>query len=82
MSSYYYIGHFSKFIRAGAVRAYSGTDVEKDLYTVAYVDPSGEKVIVIENTADRALQATLTIDGKGMEIFIPAHSIQTVLVDE
>lgn len=82
MSSYYYIGHFSKFIRAGAVRAYSGTDVEKDLYTVAYVDPSGEKIIVIENTADKDLHATLTIDGKGMDIFIPAHSIQTVLVDE
>lgn len=81
MSSYYYIGHFSKFIREGAFRAYSGTDVEKDVYTVAYLNPDGRIVVVVENASDKDMAATLSVNGRGASLSMPAHSIQTVLID-
>ena len=81
MSSYYYIGHFSKFIEPGATRVYCGNDALSNLYSVAYVNPDGKKIIVIENTASRRRTVTLTVDGCGTRFNLRPHSIITLEID-
>ena len=78
MSSYYYIAHFTKFIDAGATRLYCGNDAEQ-LYSVAFENPDGHKVTVIENTSSRRRAVTLTVDGKGVKFTMRPHSIMTIL---
>ena len=81
MSSYYYIGHFSKFIKPGATRVFCGNDVASQLYSVAYENPDGNKVVVIENTSSRRREITLTVDGKGTQFSVRPHSIMTLVTD-
>ena len=81
MSSYYYIGHFSKFIKEGAVRLYCGNDCDKQLYTVAYQNPDGCKIIVIENTSSRRREIVLVIDGESTRFVIRPHAIATLVAD-
>ncbi len=80
MSSYYYIGHFSKFIKPKAVRVYCGNDCEKQLYTVAYINPDGEKIIVIENTSSRRRELNLSADGEYAKFVIRPHAIMTLVI--
>lgn len=47
--SYYYIGHFSRFIEKGAKRIFCETDTDKKLYAVAYKNPNGTLVCAIQN---------------------------------
>lgn len=81
MSSYYYIGHFSKYIAPGATRVYCGNDALSKLYTVAYENPDKTKVVVIENTSSKRRNITLTIDGKGTQFVLRPHSIMTLVSD-
>ena len=81
MSSYYYIGHFSKFIEPGATRVYCGNDALSNLYSPTYVNPDGKKIVVIENTASRRRTVTLTVDGCGTRFNLRPHSIITLEID-
>ncbi len=79
-SSYYYIGHFSKFIRPGAKRIITSTNRDK-LQTTAFVNPDGKIAVVVLNTSNDALDYTLWIDGKGAKTKSLAHSISTLVID-
>ena len=46
--SYYYIGHFSKFIELGAKRIGS-SKWSKDIETVSFKNPNGEIITVVLN---------------------------------
>lgn len=81
MSSYYYIGHFSKFIKPGAVRVYCGNDAPKQLSSVAYVNPDGKKIAVIMNTASRNRSIALTVDGETIKFELRRHAIVTLVID-
>ncbi len=81
MSSYYYIGHFSKFIKAGATRVFCGNDAPSQLYSVAYENPDKSKIIVIQNSSSRRREITLTVDGKGTRFSMRPHSIMTLVAD-
>lgn len=77
-SSYYYIGHFSKFIRPGAVR------IGHSMYThllegCAFENEDGEKVAVVMNPGDCAMNLTLRYRDEIAETRLPAHSIVTCL---
>lgn len=80
MASYYYIGHFSKFITVGATRVYCANDAREQLYSVAFVNPDGTIVTIIENTSSRRRSITLTVDGKGTSFVLRPHSIITILI--
>jgi glucosylceramidase len=76
--SYYYIGHFSKFIQVGAVQLEStGT---KDLYYVSFLNPDGSVVIVVQNESESDISLTI----KGLKENIPmnflSHSISTIII--
>ncbi|MDO4321953.1 MAG: glycoside hydrolase family 30 beta sandwich domain-containing protein [Lachnospiraceae bacterium] len=78
--SYYYIGHFSRYVEKGAyvipVTTYS-TEVE----TCAFVNPSGTRVLVLLNRQDRELPVTVGEGGEGTELTLQPHTIVTVVYE-
>ncbi|MFB9271257.1 MULTISPECIES: glycoside hydrolase family 30 protein [Flavobacteriaceae] len=78
-NSYYYIGHFSKFIRPGAKRISSASSSNK-LITTAFVNEDNTVVIVAMNQSSEALSYTVTVGSKTATVEMPAHAIQTLLL--
>ena len=76
-NSYYYIGHFSKFIRPGAKRISTGTTANH-LSATSFQNTDGSIVIVALNDSDKAINYMLTLESKTAELTMPAHSIQSV----
>lgn len=75
---YYYVGHFSKYVKRGAVRV-ATTKFSKDIYTCAFVNPDGEKVVFLMNTLDEEVSVNLRYNGECTAIMLPAHSASTAL---
>ena len=75
---YYYIGHFSKYIKRGAKRI-ATTKYSKEIYACAFLNPDGEKVACIINVSDMEKTAVLRINGECTEIKLEPHSIVTVI---
>lgn len=80
-SSYWYIGHFSRYILPGARRLFS-SQAGNGLESVAAVNPDGTLVVVVCNRSDHPLSAALRIDGVWAEVSVPAHGIQTLIGDQ
>jgi glucosylceramidase len=79
MNSYYYIGHFSKFIRPGAKRIISSSSTGK-LQTTAFLNQDGTIAVVVLNLSDQALSFNLWLSGKAARTSSPAHSIMTLVI--
>ncbi|OWP62052.1 glycosyl hydrolase [Hymenobacter amundsenii] len=78
-NSYYYIGHFSKFIRPGAKRV--ATASSRDiLQTTAFQNPDGSVAVVVMNTTAKPLDFQLWVQGQAAPTTSPAHSIMTMIV--
>jgi len=80
MNSYYYIGHFSKFIRPGARRVSSVSSKER-LLTTAFLNSDGKLAVVVMNQGDQEIPYHLWIEGQAAAVTSPAHSIQTLVVE-
>ena len=78
MSSFYYIGHFSKFVRPGAKRM-ACTVSQDDLMATAFVNPDGGKVTIVMNGADKPYDVKVWTAGKAAPVTLPAHSIATLV---
>lgn len=78
-STYYYIGHFSKYIKPGAKRIISSPSQDR-LLSTAFVNPDGQLVIIVMNPTDNAISYKLWIEGQAAEIHAAAHSISTLLL--
>ncbi|UMB52549.1 glycosyl hydrolase [Lutibacter sp. A64] len=78
-NSYYYIGHFSKFIRPGAKRISSVSSANK-LLTTAFINKDKSIVIVAMNQSSEPLTYTVTIGSKTATLDMPAHAIETLLL--
>ncbi|WP_372774302.1 glycoside hydrolase family 30 beta sandwich domain-containing protein [Mangrovibacterium sp.] len=78
-NSYYYIGHFSKFIQAGARRISCSTSREV-LEATAFENPDGSLAVVVMNAGDEELSYHIWIEGRAAELKSPAHSIQTLIL--
>ncbi|HEY3997617.1 MAG TPA: glycoside hydrolase family 30 beta sandwich domain-containing protein [Candidatus Xenobia bacterium] len=76
MNSYWYIGHFSKFVRPGARRV-ACTVSNDDLRATAFVNPDGRAVAVVLNDTDRAQDLGLWRSGQVARSTLPAHAIAT-----
>ena len=79
--SYYYIGHFSKFIRPGAKRI-SSVSSSNSLLSTAFVNVDGSVVIVAMNQSDTPLEYSITMNSKTAKVDIPGHGIQTIVMSE
>ncbi len=76
--SYYYIGHFSKFITVGAKRI-SSVASRSQLLTTSFRNPDGKVVTVVMNQSDAAVKYNLSVGINAAEATIPAHAIQTLV---
>ena len=77
-NSFYYLGHFSKYIRPGAVRIGSSATTEA-LEVTACKNPDGSIAVVVMNRTDEAIHFNLKANGKTAVSSSPAHSIMTLL---
>jgi glucosylceramidase len=78
-SSYYYIGHFSKFINPGAKRITSSPS-RSQLLTTAFKNPDGSVVVVVMNQGNNKTPFNLWINGKSAETTALPHSINTYVI--
>jgi len=66
--------HFSYFVRPGARRVdTSGSYADK----IAFRNPNGDVVLVMQNSADTALMPTIDIGGRAITPTLPPHSWNT-----
>ncbi len=79
MNSYYYIGHFSKFIRPGAKRIVSSS-TRAQLLTTAFLNTDGSIVVVVMNPTAEKLNYRVCIGGQATETESLPHSISTVVL--
>jgi glucosylceramidase len=78
-NSYYYIGHFSKFIRPGAKRIISSSN-RQDLLTTAFINEDGKVAVAVMNRGDKKIPYRLWIGGKAIEVTALPHSIATLVL--
>jgi O-glycosyl hydrolase len=76
--SYYYIGHFSKFIRPNAKRI-SSVSSRSQLITTSFVNADGNVITVVMNQSDREAAYNLCVGSKVAPVIIPPHAIQTLV---
>jgi glucosylceramidase len=77
-NSYYYIGHFSKFVRPGAKRVASSPS-RSQLLSAAFRNPDGKMSVVVMNKSDKKVSYNLWIDGFAAETSSLPHSMQTLV---
>jgi glucosylceramidase len=79
MNSFYYLGHFSKFIRPGAKRIACSSN-DDDLLATSFLNPDGTIATVIQNSTKLAKEFFVWIDQKAIKTTSPANSIITVII--
>ena len=77
--SYYYIGHFSRFIRPGARRILCAS-THDDLETTAFLNPGGACSVVILNRSENDIPVTLKTPMGAVQTASPKHSITTAVI--
>ena len=77
-TAYYYMGHFSKFVKRGARRLGIST-YTPGLEAIAFENPDGQLVAVVMNGTGAGQEFTLRINGKIADFNMRAHSILTLL---
>lgn len=76
--SYYYIGHFSKFIRPNAKRV--GTACSRSaLLSTTFLNEDGTIATVVMNMTNKPVAYKLYVGSHAIEEVIVAHAIQTIV---
>jgi len=75
-SSYYYIGHFSRFIRPGARRVACAKNLDS-LEANAFLNVDGSVAVVVLNRTEQAIDVVLKSEGLQAKTSIPARGIKT-----
>lgn len=78
MNSYYYIGHFSKFILPGAKRI-SCSPSRAQLMSTAFMNPDGTIVVVVMNKQDTAVGFRMYLENYAFEAVSAPHSVMTFI---
>jgi len=74
---YFYLSHFSRFVRPGAFRIMVTGNTEK-LNVAAFMNPDGKKVVVVINN-DNTTDVSIQWNNCEMPCSFPAHSIATLV---
>ena len=77
-NAYYYIGHFSKFIKPGAKRIISSSS-RSQLLTTAFKNEDGKLVVIVMNQSNIKTPYNLWLNGKAAELTALPHSIATLI---
>lgn len=78
-NSYYYIGHFSKFVHPGAKRITSSAS-RSQLLTTAFINEDGKLAVIVMNQSNLKITYNLCIGHNAAEVKILPHSIQTLVL--
>lgn len=76
--TYYYIGHLSRYIKKGAKKI-ATTRYTDMIETVAFINPDGERVLIILNKQDKPVEVTVRENGLGVCRTVEPHSIITAV---
>lgn len=77
--AFWYLGHFSRFIRPGAHRV-SASSSRSSLQTTAFANPDGTLATVVMNATDNPVDYRVFLGKEEARVSIPAHAIQTLVV--
>lgn len=78
-NEYYYLGHFSKFVRPGAKRIVSLSNRDK-LLTTAFINQDGKVAIVVMNQSNDKISYKLCMNDMAADAVSLPHSISTILI--
>jgi glucosylceramidase len=76
--SYYYLGHFSKFIIPGAKRI-STSSSQSLLESTSWMNPNGEMITIVMNMSNDKLEYSLYVGDKESNLSINPRAIQTLI---
>ncbi|MBT8258189.1 MAG: glycoside hydrolase family 30 protein [Flavobacteriaceae bacterium] len=77
--TYYYIGHFSKYIRPGAKRVSTVSSISF-LQSTSFQNEDGKIVTVVMNSTDEAMEYKLYVGANmAIPVKIPARAIQSII---
>jgi glucosylceramidase len=79
-NSYYYIGHFSKFIRPGAKRIAASSNRAR-LLTTSFINQDGKIAVVVMNRGNEKMTYNLCIGGQAAETTSLPRSITTLIIE-
>ena len=78
MNSYYYIGHFSKYIRPGAKRIISSSN-RAQLITTGFINTDGSVAVIVMNSGETEVSYKMYVGGQAIVSNSLPHSIVTLL---
>ena len=76
--SYYYIGHFSKFIQPKAKRVSTAVS-RSSIISTSFLNENGKMATVVMNKSDKKVTYNLIIGSQKTVVEIPPHAIQTLV---
>ena len=79
--SYYFIGHFSRYIQSGAKRIDIKITEQNGVYTTAYKNPNNEIVIIILNQG-HIKNESIHVRNNVINLSLPPRSISTLIISE
>jgi glucosylceramidase len=77
-AAFYYIAHFSRFVKPGAHRIGSAGG-PAGLDSIAFANPDGSLVTIVLNRTESPMAFTLSAAADALGCSIPTHAIQTYL---
>ena len=78
--SYYYIGHFSKFVKKGA-KVVATSSFSTNVETVAFKNPDGTIVCVLLNRNQNDITCIVNNKRNILEVPLKANSIKTIVIE-
>jgi glucosylceramidase len=78
-NAYYYIGHFSKFVKPGARRIAVSSN-RSSLQTTAFVNKDGSIVVIVMNSTDQPVPYHLMMKAQAAVATSLPHSIATLII--
>lgn len=76
--SYYYIGHFSRYIKPGAVKI-AATRYTDKIEAAAFLNPDNSRAVVVLNKTEEPVKFLLNDAGEGVPVTLESHSIATLV---
>lgn len=76
--SYYYVGQFSRYVKRGA-RLIATTRYTDQVESAAFLNPDGERVVVLLNRTETSVPVAVKEAGEGASLLVEPHSIVTCI---
>ena len=76
--TYYYIGHFSKFVRPNAERV-STSSSRSVLLATSFINEDNKMATIVMNQTDEKIKYNFIVDGQQTLMTIPARAMQTLV---